>query len=67
MLVTIVISYCQQFKETFRNLMQIEGPSLEGTECLAILSNLSGSQRRCRSQSHVNSHSVAENTNAKEK
>lgn len=24
--------------------MQIEGPSLQGTECLAILSNLSGSQ-----------------------
>lgn len=47
--------------------MQIEGPSLQVTECLAILSNLSGSQGCCRSQSNISRHSIAENTNTKEK
>lgn len=66
LLVTIVFSCCQQCKEMFRNFMQTEGPSLQGTRCLAILSNLSGSQGRCRSQSNINQHSIAENTNIEE-
>lgn len=47
--------------------MQIEGPFLQVTECLVMLSNLSSSQGCCRSQSNINWHTVDEKTNTKEK